>query len=483
MNDETEVVAVLDEVTGTLDGGPLLDVLQDLRIAGLEADDEQPAAGFLHGLQGLAVGSDARGAGPGDAERREFGAELDGAGLLDVEGVVVEEELLDVREVLLGPLHLGGYVVGAALAPGVTGEGLRPEAEGALRGAAACAVERDIGVQQERDVVLGDVHVALVDLGGPGHRVEIFDLRTVRGVLDNAGLRVLVADAEDLGQRLAVGILDDTEVELTAADEVDRFALVESAVGISGNRRPDEADLDGWVRRLNSAGEPVVAGPADGRGEEHKELKALGRLDDLGGRDVVRRRVQQLRALEHSGGISEPDGVPVGLDFAGGRPARTCATVEVLKRGRIQKQCFQRHNYPQVYHPVTPFALPAVQVWALPWGLGVGRTGWRGGWSRRRSRRSRAGHRASRSGRRGCTHCRNCWRRDAGGSRTPGWNANGSWNRHRQGRRGRCRGRGRARNGGGEPIRQRTFLPHQGDHRLLQLQVSGQHIDGAELLL
>ena len=113
VDDEAEVVAVLDEVAGALDGGTLLDVLEDLRIAGLEADDEQAAAGFLHGLEGVAVGGDARGAGPGDAEGLELFAELDGAGLLDVEGVVVEEELFDVGEVLLGPLHLGGYVVGS----------------------------------------------------------------------------------------------------------------------------------------------------------------------------------------------------------------------------------------------------------------------------------------------------------------------------------------------------------------------------------
>ena len=67
VDDEAEVVAVLDEVARALDGGALLDVFQDLRIAGLEADDEQPAAGFFHGLEGLAIGGDTRGAGPGNA--------------------------------------------------------------------------------------------------------------------------------------------------------------------------------------------------------------------------------------------------------------------------------------------------------------------------------------------------------------------------------------------------------------------------------
>ena len=337
VDDEAEVVAVLDEVASALDRGALLDVLEDLRVAGLEADDEQAAAGFLHGFEGVAAGGDAAGAGPGEAERLQLFAELDGADLLDVEGVVVEEELLDVGEVFLGPLHFGGDVVGGPLAPGVAGERLRPEAEGALRRAAAGGVERDVGVQQERDVVAGDVHVALVDLGGPGHGVEVFDLRAVRVVLDDA-VGVLVADAEDLGQRLAVGELDDGEVELAAADEVDGGALVERAVGVGGDRGADEADLHGGVGALDGFGQSVVAVPADGRGEEDEELVALGDLDGLVGGDVVRRGVEELRAFEHAGGIGEPDGVPVRLDFADCGPARACAAVEVFKGGRVQEQ-------------------------------------------------------------------------------------------------------------------------------------------------
>ena len=76
--------------------------------------------------------------------------------------------------------------------------------------------------------------------------------------------RVLVGDAEDFVERLAVGELDDGEVELAAADEVDDFALVEGAVGVGGDRGADEGDLDGGVDRLDGAGESVVAGPADG---------------------------------------------------------------------------------------------------------------------------------------------------------------------------------------------------------------------------
>ena len=225
-----------------------------------------------------------------------------------------------------------------ALTPGVTGEGLGPEAEGALRRAAAGGVERDVGMQQEGDVVLGDVHVPLVDLGRPGHGVEVFDLRTVRGVLDDAVL-VLVADAEDLVQRLVVRELDDGEVELAAADEVDDVALVERAIGVGGDGRSDERDLDGGVRLFDRLGEGVVTRPADGRGKEDQELVALRHLDGLFGADVVGRRIEELGALEHACRVGQPNRIPIGFDLAGSRPAGAGATVKVLEGGRIQKQC------------------------------------------------------------------------------------------------------------------------------------------------
>ena len=350
VDDEAEVVAVLDEVAGALDGGTLLDVLEDLRIAGFEADDEETATGILHRLERVAVGGDARGARPGDAEGLELAAELDGADLLDVERVVVEEELLDVGEVFLGPCHFGSDVICGTLAPGVAGERLWPEAEGALRRAAARGVQRDVGVEQEWDVVAGHVHVALVDLGRPRHGVEVFNLGAVGIVLDDAGL-VLVADAEDVGQWGAVRELYDGEVELAAANEIDRWALVEGAVGVGGDRGANEADLHGGVGALDGLGQSVVSMPADGRGKEHEELKVFGNLDGLVGGDVVRRSVQKLRAFQHPGGIGEPDRVPVRLDFADCGPAGAGTTVEVFKGGRVQEQRLEG------WHSVSKFTI------------------------------------------------------------------------------------------------------------------------------
>ena len=100
-----------------------------------------------------------------------------------------------MRKIFFSPFHLSSHIICRPLAPGVAGEGLGPEAEGALRWAAACGVERDVRVEQEGDVVFGDVHVAFVDLGGPGNGVEIFDLGSV-GVVDDAA-RIFITNAED----------------------------------------------------------------------------------------------------------------------------------------------------------------------------------------------------------------------------------------------------------------------------------------------
>ena len=108
MDGQAQLLAILGELARPLHGGALLDVLQNLRVAGFVADDQQAAARVFHGLQSFEVGGHARGAGPGHPQRLQLRAKLDGARLLDVEGIVVEEELLDLRPILLGLRHFGG---------------------------------------------------------------------------------------------------------------------------------------------------------------------------------------------------------------------------------------------------------------------------------------------------------------------------------------------------------------------------------------
>ena len=74
---------------------------------------------------------------------------------------------------------------------------------------------------------------------------------------------------------LAVGVLDDGVVKLAAADEVDGAALVERFVGVGGDGRSDEGDLDVGVGVFDLLRPLLVAGPGDGAGEEDEELVVL----------------------------------------------------------------------------------------------------------------------------------------------------------------------------------------------------------------
>src|SRR5258706_32902 len=153
--------------------------------------------------------------------------------------------------------------------------------------------------EQEWDVIACDVHVALVDFGGPGHGVEIFNLRPVGVVLDDA-VGVFVGDAEDFVEWFAVGVFDDGEVELAAADEIDDFALVEGAVGVCGDWWANEGDFDGGVRVPDGPGEAMVAAPAYGGGEEYEEVVTLGDFNGLVRGDVVWRGRGRRPALGHA---------------------------------------------------------------------------------------------------------------------------------------------------------------------------------------
>jgi hypothetical protein len=131
---------------------------------------------------------------------------------------------------------------------------------------------------------------------------------------------VLVADTEDLVEGFAVSILDDREVELTAADEVDGGAPVERFVGRSGDGWTDESDLNRRICLFNDSGHLLIALPAHAAGEENEELVILKDLDHLLPFDVVGWRIEKSGSLQHASRIGEPNRVPVGFDLAGSRP-------------------------------------------------------------------------------------------------------------------------------------------------------------------
>src|SRR5271154_2570237 len=126
-NDEIAVdfnaylLAILHELAGHLGGGALFDVLEDLGVARFEAHNEETGAAVGHGLQFFVLAMAAGGARPLEFQSLEFLAKLDGAVAANVEGIVVKEDFLHLREVFESLGDFADDVVDGAGAPGVAG--------------------------------------------------------------------------------------------------------------------------------------------------------------------------------------------------------------------------------------------------------------------------------------------------------------------------------------------------------------------------
>ena len=144
MNPDADFFAILHEGAAHLDRRALLDVLQNLRVAGFEADNQQTRAAIGHGFQSFVIAVHASGAGPLESHGFEFLAQRDDAILADVEGVVIEEKFLGLRKHFVRLLEFAGHIFHGTHAPGVAGKRLRPEAEGAERRTAARGVKRNV---------------------------------------------------------------------------------------------------------------------------------------------------------------------------------------------------------------------------------------------------------------------------------------------------------------------------------------------------
>ncbi len=250
---DADLAAIFHEVTGHLDRGALLDVLQDLRVAGFEADDKETRTAVRHGLQFFILAVAARGAGPLEFQGLEFLAQFDGAILADVEGVVVEENLFHLREVAEGLFDFLHDVVHRTRAPGMSGNRLRPHAEGTEGRTAAGSVEGNERVQEKRDIVAFDLQIAVVNVRGEGQRVEFLrvELRT-RSIVDDFAI-LAEAGAKDLLHRLAVRVIGNGVVEFSAHHEINIFAGIQGLVGLDVPVRADESHLKRRVDFLDFA--------------------------------------------------------------------------------------------------------------------------------------------------------------------------------------------------------------------------------------
>src|SRR5262249_27659545 len=142
---DPEVFAVAREAARKIRTNALFDVVEDLLVARLVADEHEPEAIVLEDLEGfvrdVGLGVDR----PGHAEPAQ--ALGDGLRPRQVVGerIIVEEELLDLREQPLRKRHLLGDVLYATGTVPLSADRLGPEKEGALGATPASRVEGDGG--------------------------------------------------------------------------------------------------------------------------------------------------------------------------------------------------------------------------------------------------------------------------------------------------------------------------------------------------
>ena len=144
-------------------------------------------------------------------------------------------------------------VTDAAGAVGVPADGLRPQAEGAARFAAAPGVKRQIRVPQIADEVVLDLEVALVDRRDERQLVHVVQQRALV-VVDDAAVVPAIRQTGDAAEVAALGDLLDREVELLARDEIELARRPAAACRLDRDLRADHADLQAWVGRPSAPG-------------------------------------------------------------------------------------------------------------------------------------------------------------------------------------------------------------------------------------
>ena len=241
VNLDVQLAAVFAEASCDIRTQALLDVQQDLVVARLVAHQQQPQAVFLHDLEGRIRHVRLRVAGPRHAQLAQTACDLFDTRLEVGEGVVVEHDLLDLGHVVADPLHFLQHVLHRARAVAVAAYRLRPQAERALRTAAAARVDRDVRMLQVTDKVILDLQVTLIDRCDKGQFVHVLEDRTRLVVLDRA-IRRAVTQALDLRERLACCHFLAGEIEFFTADEIDRFARRQRVVWIDGDLGAHHAD-------------------------------------------------------------------------------------------------------------------------------------------------------------------------------------------------------------------------------------------------
>src|SRR6267142_876102 len=290
---DANLLAVLHELARHINSRALLDVLQDLRIAGFKANDKEPRATIRHRFQLFVLAMATRGAGPLKLQWLEFLTQFNRTVLANIERVIVEEYLFHLREVFQRLLHFANDVVHRTRAPRMAGNRLRPHTERAHRRATARRIERYERVQQERHVVALDLQVTLVNIGSKRQSIELFrvQLRPRRVVHDLAVLAI--AGSGNLLKRFAMRVFGDGMVKLAAHEKINIFARRQSFIRTDMSVWTNERDLDPRMNFFDLADELQVAMESNRGRIKNQEFVALADFNGLLPIHLVRRSVQQ----------------------------------------------------------------------------------------------------------------------------------------------------------------------------------------------
>ena len=124
----------------------------------------------------------------------------------------------------------------------MSADGLRPKAEGALRGATAAGVKTDVRMQQVTDEIFFDLKVAFIDVGNPRQHVHVGDEFALRIMLNLAFL-IAVREARDRFEWAPFGDFFAGKIEFFATDPIDGPGRFQSLSWQDGCMRANEADF------------------------------------------------------------------------------------------------------------------------------------------------------------------------------------------------------------------------------------------------
>ena len=337
MNLDPQRMAILGELLRHVDPHALLDIDQNLLIAGLIPHQQQPQPILRHHLQrgighiGLGI------AGPRHPQLAQLLGNRLGPRQVIGEGVIVEKQLLHLREGLEDVFHLLNHMPHRAGAIAMPAHRLRPETKRAAALAAAPGIEADIRMLQIADKILLPVQITLIHLRDEGQLVHILQHRAVLIMHDHAGI---IPPAQPLDGREVHPrrhILDG-EIKLIARHPIHHRRITQGFLRLHRHLGADQPHLQRGIHRLERLSHLDVRGEAGGGGVQHQLVKIPRHWRHIGQGLVVRRRVNQLRALDQRRRLGQPGGEPIAADFPLRLIARARTAIETIEGGSLKEE-------------------------------------------------------------------------------------------------------------------------------------------------